>query len=194
MKRNPGGRNQESFLSHVFTFPRRAQTWQEHKVSVKCTNASQEQNTASAGIWIWNLQQSSLPWPWGGSLSTVTILYYPISRRHIMEDTTLPLRVPHIDNISLSRFVLLMEKYIFCCQQLENNCTCEVICWDAALLVQLTWEVVNTCPSQWAAANIQKPLWNDLKQFLCDQRWKIASQLEDNDNEDCKSLNKAWLH
>lgn len=47
---------------------------------------------------------------------------------------------------------------------------------------------------QWAAANIQKPLWNDLKQFLCGQRWKIASQLEDNDNEDCKSLNKAWLH
>ena len=37
-----------------------------------------------------------------------------------------------------------MEKYIFCCQQLENNCTCEVICCDAALLVQLISEVVTT--------------------------------------------------
>ena len=156
MKRNPGGRNQESFLSHVFTFPRRAQTWQEHKVSVKCANASQEQNTASAGIWIWNLQQSS--WPWGSQYSDNTLLSGIKTLYHGMGHTM-------YCSWSLTLIISwpLSTVDLFCCQQLENICTYEVVCCDAALLVQLVWALVNPYPSQWAPSNV----WN-----LCEMIFK----------------------
>ena len=70
------------------------------------------------------------------ALSTVTILYYLISRHYILGwDMSCNAPFPSYWSYISWPLSIVDGKVLFCCQQLENNCTCEVVCCDAALLV-----------------------------------------------------------